>query len=587
MKNLLFALLALTVSRAAGAEAWSKVSAARFTIYTAGSASKAKELLGGTLAFHALVKSIGPAEDRLLDPATVVFFQNDTDFEKIFPAPPDKVMGNSITRQLQAGQVVQSYGRFLLAINLHRDELARTAFFLNSGTWASQGFPRTLPAWLFTGLREVAYNIVVRSDGVDLGARSKMNVETLGGKLPASFDDIVAAQSGAGVRGGMSNVQIFAGDWAVLHYLLWSENGAHRPELVRYVKEWEAGRTHAEAAAAAWPAGTAELSQRVNRYVKLGKFRGETIATSSLPAITMVAALPGEAEVGLGYICVFSKPDEAVRHFDAADRLSPNLSMVSDARGYQQLAQTHPEEATEFFKRSIQLGTDWAWPYLAVATDVANPVIGTEAVTDHLDGREAREATALLQRAVALQPRGPEFQLYALLIGALTEVTPDDARILAEGHALYPTSYALALGQAAYDLKAGNFKSARDRLAAAGNLAVDQRMIPYADRIASRLNAAENLADASGTYAEGRIDETRNALLKVPQAALSPAELLNFRVMNNSVTAFDEMCAAIDAKDFKAAEAAVAAVQLEKLPEKMNARFAELRTRLNGAMQVR
>ena len=215
-----------------------------------------------------------------------------------------------------------------------------------------------------------------------------------------------------------------------------------------------------------------------------------------------------------------------------------------------------------------------------------SPMLGNEIVADHSDPALARQAASALQELLRINPSYvPAYEMYAGLIGAMNDITTEDTRIVAEGVRRYPTVVQLAVGQAACDLKAGHLQAAQEKIDALKARGLPDGVVSYVGKIEARIQAMEGLAQAQAAYDQGAMDRAHDALVHLPRASLLPEEQLryeNLLVAMASVETLANVRAAIDRKDYEAAEVLLAGVPAENLPEKIRAEVAALSAQITA-----
>ena len=580
--GLLMSLLGITQwpsGSRAGETTWVKFSTRSCEVCSAISPAVTQEWLTVTESFRSIVRTLGPADERAMNRLSVVIFRDNRAFQKIFPDRENNyrqdVIWTSSCRSFELG------GRTVLGINDEDREMARDSFLQRTGTWTAQMFARPLPHWLVTGLGECCAQAYVRSDRVEFGDRSKVDANQLGRQPPESVGKFMANHLVETMRGGTISSRFFADAWLLVHFLLWGEGGAHRPALVRYINAWQVGRPHAEAVAAAFPEGLADLQRRLERYVKQGRYRGESVP---LPPARLAAGIkssplgPGELELFMGYMAVAAqRPAEAEISFVQAAAAMPETAAYYEAECFLALSRRDQDVTGTMAAKAVAAGSTWPEAHLYAARITAHDLLGTENVIDQTSPVIAREVATALGKLIDLSPDYSGYEMFALIVGSLGEVTEQDARILADGSRMFPDKVAMALGQAAYELKSGQLAAAHaslDRLRAERE---DRPSFfqPYFGRIEARLLAVEGLAKAWDSYRDGKDEQARQELGKAGRSALTSAEYASREELSELLKPLEEIRHALADQDFKAAAYYITEAGRDNPPEKIKARLAE------------
>ena len=580
-------LLLGIASPALAKEQWSKVSTPRYSIVTADSADTAKEWAMCLEGFRQFLRNLGPTDDRVLDPMLVVIFPGDAEFYRIFPKPPDENFNQTTTSWIKYSTWIQRDGRFLCAINPVRADLARQSYFMLTGLWATQAYYRPLPRWLSNGLLQFYLTASFQRDRVTLGGPSSQNKRQLGGKVVIPLEQLLAATTDVTGRAkALNDDNFYAESWAFVHFLVSGEDGANRAALVRYIGALEAGRSAQQATAEAFPGGLEEVGRRFAKYVKSGSYRAESVPVAQGDAANAVHAAPAtdvESQLALGYTRLMADASEqAEPFFNRAAELQPNAPSTLEAQADLAYLRHDEAQAADYYRRAVQAGSHWYMAHFLPAAEISRSLFGSEIAMDHGDPAVARQAAEALRQTLQMNPTFyPALERYAGLIGALAEVTEEDGRFLTESMERFPRKMVLEVGRAAYELKSGQIDAARARLdrLRSEQIPGPDYAIAYAEKIEARIQAIQGLAQAQAAYDQGALDRAHDALIHLPRASLSPEEQQRYESLLAAMASVETLAnvrAAIDRKDFEAAEVLLAGVPAENLPEKIRAEVAAL-----------
>ncbi len=573
-------LLAAVLPLSAQSPGWTKVATPHVAVYTAGSATTAHEWLIKVEAFRAPVNGLGPADERALDPMIGVVFPDQAAFEEFFLPPEAKKLGRAVITYYMAAQNCDKFGRTFCAMNPTRANLAEASFLLQAGLWGAQTFPRTLPIWLATGLQQICVEGVAHGSQVELGRRSKVNLDVLDGKLVQPLDQLLHHSSFASSD--------YAEDWVLVHFLLWGDNGANRPALLRFITTWESGHTHDEAIAAAFPEGLEALGHRVAKYLKEDSYRGETVTLTAetVAKIQTETVSEAEVEVVMGYMgAVAGSAIQAQSHLDRAGSLAANPVMLHEAEGFLALTQGNMPDAENAFQRAVAAGSRWyiAHGYRDIA--MSRPVLGVD-VADGADTTLARRSADALQELMRLNPYYyPSYECYAGLIGALRDVTAGDEEVVKRGRLLFPSGVTAELGWVALMLRHGDQDGARACLEKIrqNSKTLSPNLEIWVHQLELRAHGSDSRRRLQQLYESGQLDQASEALAKIPRESLSPSDLAALQDIEQGIETLRNIQAEIGRKRYGSAAALIDQTLQDNPPAPIRAQLKALSDQIAAA----
>lgn len=584
MKRVILGLIALAGTAAGWGQApgWTRLETPHLTLYSAGPVDQAREWTVKAEACRQLIAGLGPADDRALDRLTIAIFRDESHFERYFAPPADRSVSNDWTiRYLVGARTLMSDGQVFCAVNPEHGELAEPALFLLVGAWASRPFPRPLPEWISKGLQDICAQGVLHGDRVEFGGRHKADLDVLRGKLPlpleelmkpANFDDVASAEA-----------------WLLMHYLLWGNDGANRAILNRYLDAWTAGRSEQEAAFAAFPGGFDDLTARLAVYQKKGKFKGETVVVppAVLRATKERAATELEREILLAQMLIVGEtPERAGDHLDRAWRLAPHSPEMLEAKALQAGFQHQRGQADDYYGQAVAAGSTLHFALATKVLEEVRPVAGTESSVEFTDGTQARKAATAIRGLLERNPYYyPAYEWYALVIGALPEVTTADEQVMERGKKLYPAQAGIDLGWMAFHLKHGDFDRAR---AVFTKLQADKTPVPpnlegYATRLWVHLETASAYARLQQQYSDGEFDQAAQTIRSILPAALAPAQRAAAEDIRTFLEAVLRAREAMNQKLYGSATGFVEQALRDKPPAKAKARLEAMQAEIAAA----
>ena len=117
-----------------------------------------------------------------------------------------------------------------------------------------QSFEQELPLWFARGLTEVFSNTIVRDDDVELGRVIPWQLQRLREGQFLTFSKLRSVDRSSPYYIQADKLEIFvANAWALIHYLMFADQGAHLPKLNRFSGLLQSGTKPEVALAEAFP----------------------------------------------------------------------------------------------------------------------------------------------------------------------------------------------------------------------------------------------------------------------------------------------------------------------------------------------
>jgi tetratricopeptide (TPR) repeat protein len=232
----IFALALRPGRTASAAEQWLEVKSPHFTITSDAGKGSTTELAWQLEQVRSEVAALWPWAKVDLNKPLVVFALKDEQAMKTL-APKYWEKKNAGVSSVWVG----GYDRTCLALRTdvqmdgqrHVNPFA-TSYFAYFSLILQQSVPKRLPPWFARGLAGVMSNTVVQDAKILLGPPAPWYLETLHQGGRASLSDVVAAANGSPLLQGDRLRMFDAQAWALVHYLMFGDDGAHWQALGRY-----------------------------------------------------------------------------------------------------------------------------------------------------------------------------------------------------------------------------------------------------------------------------------------------------------------------------------------------------------------
>jgi len=256
-----------------------------------------------------------------------------------------------------------------------------------------------VPLWFDEGLAEYFGNTVIRDKDILRGAIIPWHVMQLRESRLLSLSELAGVDHASPYYNDNDKTGVFyAESWALVHYLLLGDDGAHASQLNRYASRLRAGRDPKQAFAAAFDDPDA-IEKGLGRYVHQVAFKyqkvgidvdvkAEDFTSRPLPADEVDAA---RASLHV----LLRRADDARALVDSGLRGTPSSPSLHVAQGLLAEVENRPQDAAAAYRRAAELGSDSAYAYVRAAE------LGQQGGGS---GEALPETVRLLRRAVELGP---------------------------------------------------------------------------------------------------------------------------------------------------------------------------------------
>jgi tetratricopeptide (TPR) repeat protein len=469
-KLLLLAATCLLFEPGLGAaDTWIEVKSAHFTVMSNAGERATRRLAWQLEQVRSAMGSIWTwARVDLNRPLTVIAVGNESSLRALAPQywegrravrPSSVWVGGADQHYLAIRTDVQAEDRD--NINPHI-----TAYFSYIGLIMGQSLSPDLPLWFTRGFTGVLSNTIVRDDFVLVGAPIPWKLQSLRESpvLPLSTLLKVTRHSREFTESG--RLEMFdAQAWALVHFLIFGDQGARAEGLNTFARQVSAGRDPATALVEALgPVDALEAAYRLHIQRSIFSFRKYNLDVSVQRERLPVRAMTEAESAGNRALfhAAMRRPVEARAAIEQARKADPNLAASYVADGLLLDGDKRTEEARAAYARAVELETTSAYAYYRLAALSWKPMPDREtlAATETLLGRaiklNTRYAAAyawigevraslgvdglpMIRRAISLEPLEASHRLRAARV-LLRQGKRDDARADAEAALTLATS---------------------------------------------------------------------------------------------------------------------------------------------------
>jgi Tfp pilus assembly protein PilF len=294
------------------------------------------------------------------------------------------------------------------------------------------------PIWLNEGLAEIFGNSTISENKLHLGLANRGYLRLIGEAKLLPLERLIDPDTaGRSYRDEGTRPLFYAQSWALTHYFLFADEGAHWPELLRYLETMAQGDAEADA----WRSVFGErdtVEKALWRYLNRGRFTFRTLEASVEVEGSSYPARPlGGAEVKAlqgDFLSRGGNPVLARRLLTEALAEDDTLVLAHEAFGLVTLRSNELVSSRRHLERALELdGTRYLAGYSLALLELRQRSEGW-----------AERATADLLRATRSQPSFAPAHFQLAHYYAQADATPDRAAVVARRAVTHAPEDALA-----------------------------------------------------------------------------------------------------------------------------------------------
>lgn len=396
-----FLAVVLAARPARAADQWIEVKGAHFTVTSNAGKGATATVVWQLEQVRREIAVIWPwAQVDLNKPLVVFALKDEASLKSLAPVYWEK------KNNIGAASVwVSGYDRTFIALRTDVEQDAKrhvnpyaSSYFAYVSLILQQSVPRRLPPWFSRGLAAVMSNTVIQDANILIGPPAPWYLDALHTGRRFRLPDLVAAREGSPLLKG-DNLAVFdAQAWALVHYLMFADKGAHSAALGRFAS-LVIGGTDADVAFREALGPIADLQLPVGVYVDRSIYtylavQADAAVKREAFAVTPISAAEAAARRALFHVAM-RRPvearaaiEEAHKAGGAADaELAEALLLDGDDKG---------DAARAAYARAVDAGSTDPYAHYRLASLLWTPDATRETLT---------RIQALLSKAVALNPR--------------------------------------------------------------------------------------------------------------------------------------------------------------------------------------
>lgn len=342
--------MTLATGMASGAEKWTEVRTPSLRVVTNGSAGDAREVASNFERLGVVLTQISQISTRTDVPLTILAVKSGKQLRDI----------TGLDRQNLAGLFAPGHDMNVVVIrlDLERESRYQVAYHEYVHLLVHQTIGR-LPVWLNEGLADFYAESRLETDSVLVGMPASTSLALLQERSLLPIDTLVAVdQSSPHYTEDNRATVFYAQSWALTHFLMFGDEGAHRAKMFALLEASEKGATPAEAARQAF-GDLAVFEKQFRAYISRYAFKAVKATVPKIGADMQTRVLsPAEAlAVQASVHATVSEPSTAMTLADqaiAADATLPDAWMAK-ARSARRADDNPAVEAA--LAKAIELGS--------------------------------------------------------------------------------------------------------------------------------------------------------------------------------------------------------------------------------------
>jgi tetratricopeptide (TPR) repeat protein len=476
--------------RAAHEENWTEVKSPHFTVLSDASTKQARETARSLEQFRLLLRTVLPKLKA--DPGTplIVFAMRDAKgFRTLIPA------------ERQGKNAAEPVGIFLKGpernfIALRLDVPGDQAYHVPYHEYVHQILALNipgLPLWLNEGLAELLAFARIAAEESSLGDSSPDLVRALRDSSMMPLHTLLTARQDSPYYKESAKARVFyAQSWALTHYLLLGDMGAHSGKLAEFLNMIENGRSEEEAIARLGDLNA--LQDNVRKYVNVGSFFHIPVRLGNTKEEEYpVRSLSDPESLAFrGQILVASnRLEDAKETLEKALAQDSRCAAANEGMGLLFWKKGEQEPAENYFTAAAELDSkSYIAQYFAGRSEFQR-------------GRDLNVAETYVRKALAVNPQfAPGYSVLALILSAQENRFPEALDMAIKAANLEPSDVRHYFNVCEIMLRTGKFDEASEWAERARSLAASDPDRTAAETMLSQIRNRRETTHKEKTEAE-------------------------------------------------------------------------------------
>ena len=246
-----------------------------------------------------------------------------------------------------------------------------TAYWSYVGLMLNASLDRDLPLWFQRGMASVFSNTIVRDTAIQLGRAIPWHIQRLQKGTRTPIRELFSIDRTSPSYTQADRLELFDAEcWALMHFLMFGEEGTHRAQLDRFIALLHEGRPSAAAVEEAL--GNVDalqkrfasyFSHQLYQYMRIDvdlRTKRETFPIRRLPA-------PEAATQRAALHAAMRRPIEARAAIEEARKGDPRLAATYDTDGFLFEVEDQDDNARVAYAKAAELGSTNFYTYYRLA----------------------------------------------------------------------------------------------------------------------------------------------------------------------------------------------------------------------------
>lgn len=389
---------------------WRHYQSPNFELYSGNSERESRDVLHNLELFQAAFLDFVKLPVRRRLPVTVFYFADDDDFRAYVPAQYGK-------KHNFAGFYVERPDRAIILLS-PRDEQkqAQQLVFHEYVHHLFRVMEERPPTWYNEGMAELFSTLQEESGQLVLGRPIPGRVAQMQREGPMPLEKLFAVSHDSAVfREGEHTGQFYSQSWALVHFCYLGASDLPREKLMLFLSVARSPRfaDQPERVRAFFRElfgfDYAELENRVQRYMRVGRYQGRTLPVPKLPdakTYTSRVVAPEEAQLRLAEVAarVNRTPEARLALLHGADQ-HPEDTRIDETLGTLAYYDGDQMAARERWERAIEHGTTNPAVFHEVARQMTQRLFAQFDPFYRMPDEMAAKLRVLLRRSIEAAPQ--------------------------------------------------------------------------------------------------------------------------------------------------------------------------------------
>ncbi|MCY7375546.1 MAG: tetratricopeptide repeat protein [Pyrinomonadaceae bacterium] len=486
---------------------WLKIQSKNFQLY--GNASE-KEIRGVATKleqFREAFRQIFPrVKYNSAIPTNVIVFKSDKSFRDYKPVDAKGKPSDWIAGYFQSGEDVNYIA---LSTEGARADTYQIIFHEYVHFLVDSDLGRSnIPAWFNEGIAEYYEQFTIENDDkVTLGGLDQNNLLLLQQNKLIPFETFFNIDNYSLHQQGSDGVGLFyAQAWALMHYLIQSDNGARNPQLGKFLNLVMSGKQPKTAFGEAFQTDYATMEKDLKKYVEqrtfrvqIAKFKNKLTFDADMKIAPMTES---DAKATLGDLLFHTnRLTEAEAHLQTALTLDAASVLANTALGLIKSKQKNFADAKKYLEKAVGLDDKNYLTHYQYALVLSREGMTEFGFVSNYSGEQAAKMRESLKKSIALNPNFPEnYNLYAFISYIRGENLDEAIEYLDKAVKAAPGNQWYQIRAAEIYLRKEDFTKARQIAQKVFETAADEYLRVYAKNTVGQINSYEAQLESVKNY---------------------------------------------------------------------------------------